>query len=337
MVWPVEVPNLPDGGEPVAALQTTWVEPAYLETDTSWCTVDENGHVSSPVSATTNGGAYGAKQDGDGARPEVEVAAQQLAQQYGTAVRVKWFREDVVRRGPKRPPVGGVVDAAGHVLLRVVRNASPTHMATEDPAAQADDELWDGLVARVNHILVASSGPSPSGRPWVAVEWVHVPGPPTSPLLRGALLTEAWMLHHAARTIADPNWEGALVSPEGAAVTVRYPDGPDGVKMSVHVDAGAPLDEVVLRSYCLGAVHQGLGLVRTEAIRVDDDGEVQDLTIRSFGVLKASEMPEVTVEVAPTTGEPVPVSELVFAAVAATDWYRKEIPVRVPMKHGGMG
>ena len=52
--------------------------------------------------------------------------------------------------------------------------------------------------------------------------------------------------------------------------------------------AGDPLDEVVLRSYCIGAAHMALGWVTSEGIAVADDGESLDLTIRSFGVLRPS-------------------------------------------------
>ncbi len=70
--------------------------------------------------------------------------------------------------------------------------------------------------------------------------------------------------------------------------------------VEVEVDAGEVLDEVVLRSYCIGAAHQALGWVRSEGIAVDEDGAVHDLTIRSFGILAARDMPPVTVTVRPT-------------------------------------
>ena len=54
-----------------------------------------------------------------------------------------------------------------------------------------------------------------------------------------------------------------------------------------------PLDEVVLRSYCIGAAHMALGWVTSEGLAVDDDGDVIDLTIRSFGILRAADMPPV--------------------------------------------
>ena len=70
--------------------------------------------------------------------------------------------------------------------------------------------------------------------------------------------------------------------------------------VEVAVDAGPVLDEVVLRSYCIGATHQALGWVRSEGVAVDAEGTVRDLTIRSFGILQARAMPPVTVTHLPT-------------------------------------
>ena len=48
-----------------------------------------------------------------------------------------------------------------------------------------------------------------------------------------------------------------------------------------------------------------MGWVTSERLAVDDDGEVQDLTIRSFGVLRATETPPIDVEIDPASaGEP---------------------------------
>ena len=53
---------------------------------------------------------------------------------------------------------------------------------------------------------------------------------------------------------------------------------------------------MVLRSYVIGAAHMALGWVTSEGLAVDDDGEVGDLTIRSFGILRAADMPSVEVD-----------------------------------------
>ena len=68
------------------------------------------------------------------------------------------------------------------------------------------------------------------------------------------------------------------------------------VGVDVRLAAGDPLDEIVLRSYAIGAAHMALGWVLTESIAVDPEtGEVHDLTIRSFGIIRARDMPPVSI------------------------------------------
>ena len=99
--------------------------------------------------------------------------------------------------------------------------------------------------------------------------------------------------------------------------------------------AGEVLDQVVLRSYVVGAVHQALGWVRSEGVATAPDGTVLDLTIRSFGILNAREMPEVEVEVEESSGPAVPVSDAVFAAVATAAWSAAGFPPDWPTERGG--
>jgi CO/xanthine dehydrogenase Mo-binding subunit len=111
--------------------------------------------------------------------------------------------------------------------------------------------------------------------------------------------------------------------PDGAVAGARVHLDPDrGVitGVDVRVAAGAVLDEVVLRSYCVGATHMALGWVLTEGIAVDADGEVLDLTIRSFGILRPKGMPPVDVVILDDDGPPSSGSDAVFAAVAAASW-----------------
>jgi CO/xanthine dehydrogenase Mo-binding subunit len=93
-------------------------------------------------------------------------------------------------------------------------------------------------------------------------------------------------------------------------------------RVDVRIAAGDPLDEVVLRSYAVGAVHMALGWVLTESIAVDPDtGDVHDLTIRSFGIIRARDVPPVHIEVLDEPGPPLArASDAVFAAVAAATW-----------------
>ncbi len=103
--WPLELPV----GDWVRTLRTTWVEPAYLETDAAWC--EPGGESSSPIA---NAGAFGAKLDSP-----VSAAAQRLANEHGQAVLALAGREDATRWGPKRPPMAAGIRADGTGIVRV--------------------------------------------------------------------------------------------------------------------------------------------------------------------------------------------------------------------------
>jgi xanthine dehydrogenase small subunit len=275
---PLDVP----AGDWDLTLRTTWVEPAYLEVDASWCSP---GGV--PASPLANGGAFGGK-----VASPAPAAAARLAAEHGRPVRVLLSREDTVRLGAKRPPVAAGVRAGGTGRLRVVRTP--------------------GVAAAVAAVA-----------PGLEVEEVDVAGPPTSAALRGAGWAEAAVL---AAGLAGRR-EVSVTSPAGARARAVVDD--DGA-VHVGVVAGPVLDEVVLRSYCVGAAHMALGWVRREGIAVDEAGVVHDLTIRSFGILRASEMPPVEVEVETSGGPPVSGSDAVFAAVAAAEWVRQGCPPEWP-------
>jgi xanthine dehydrogenase small subunit len=129
-----------------------------------------------------------------------------------------------------------------------------------------------------------------------------------------------------------------IVSPDGGWATATI--AADG-SIDLRVAAGSALDDVVLRSYCVGAAHQALGWVTSEGIAVGPDGTVHDLTIRSFGILRAAETPAVRVEIVPAgqppPGRPGPApvapvngSDAAFAAVAAAVWIARGLPPAWP-------
>ena len=279
--WPLDVP--PGAWE--RTLRTTWVEPAYLETDAAWC---EPGGT--PTSPLANGGAFGGK-EGSG----VAAAARALADEHGRPVRVLYAREDAVRRGPKRPPIAAGVRADGTGELRVVRT--------------------DGIAAAITAVA-----------PGLVVEEVEVPGPPTSSRLRAAGWAEAAVLAASLTEGAD-GWD-QVRSPGGAVAWAIVDER--GVRVTVR--CGDPLDEVVLRSYCIGAAHMALGWVRHEGIAVDEEGECLDLTVRSFGVLRAGDTPRIEVTVLDEDAPPVNGSDAVFAAVAAAAWRHAGFPAAWPTR-----
>jgi aerobic-type carbon monoxide dehydrogenase small subunit (CoxS/CutS family) len=277
LTWPIELP----AGDWVRTLQTTWVEPGYLEPDASWCLPGGE-----PATLLANGGAFGGKVDS-----EVQAVARRLAGEHGRAVRVAYTREDVVRLAPKRPPIAAGVLADGTGMVRVARTP--------------------GIAAAVASVA-----------PGLAVEEVEVAGPPTSAALRAAGWAEAAILLASLRAGPD-----TVTSPAGATATATV----DEAGVHVRVRCGEPLDEVVLRGYCTGAAHMALGWVRSEGLAVDADGVPLDLTIRSFGILRAQDVPPITIEIESDDRVPLNGSDAVFAAVAAAAWRTAGYPPRWPL------
>ena len=286
------MPSCPPGG---VQLATQWVEPAYLEPDASWC---EPGGV--PASPLANGGAFGGK-----VHSVAPLAARELADRFGRAVRVVYSREDVVRLGPKRPPIAAVAVARDGVV-----------------------EI-DGVIAR--GAGAPRVWPTPDGVE-VRARWteIDVAGPPVSSDLRAVGLAEQAVLVAGAL-----DREVEVVTPNGSRASARVTvDNGKVTGVDVEIAAGDPLDEVVLRSYSVGAAHMGLGWVTSEGLAVDAaTGEIHDLTIRSFGVLRASETPPISVTI---VDDPAPArarsTDAVFAAVAAATWNALGRPITFPAR-----
>ena len=226
------------------------------------------------------------------------TAARRVADETGRAVRVLFSRPDATRLGPKRPPVAGGADADGRGRLG-------------GPDAGASPVPWRRW-----------------RRVW-RVEEVDVRGPATSSADprrgRGRGAGPARRRPRGHRSRAAPGRPG----PPTAHV------GESGDTIEVEVSCGHPLDEVVLRSYCIGAAHMAYSLVTSEAIAVDGDGAVADLTVRSFGVVPAARSrPAVHVRIIPSDAEPVNGSDAVFVAVAAATWLARGCPPTWPTDRG---
>ena len=171
------------------------------------------------------------------------------------------------------------------------------------PEGGVPDDDWAAVVAEVTRVA-----------PGLVLEPVPLLGPPTSFDLRGAVWAEAAVVAACARWSVSPGWRSEqdlrceITAPGGGRAVARcLTDG----SVEVEVDAGPVVDEVVLRSYAIGAAHQALGWVGSEGIAVDAAGLVHDLTIRSFGILRARDTPPVTVSVRPSDGPMVNGSDAV--------------------------
>ena len=288
---PINMPEPPPGTQWDVQLATCWTEPAYLETDAAWCA--PGGNPSDPLA---NGGAFGGK-----TTSPVRDEAQRLANDRGQPVRVLWSREDTVRRGPKRPPIAAGLHADGTGIVRIART----------PGA-----------AQLLHSVL----------PQAKIEEVDIPGPPTSMDLRAAVWAEAQMLTAALNRLQAGNPRETttatveVTSPEGAKASATVT--PDSIEL--HIEAGDPLDITTLRSYAIGATHMAWSWVSSESLTVNPNGEIQDLTIRSFGIARSADTPHIEVTIEPSKQSPVPAGDTVFAAVAAATWLARGAPPHLP-------
>jgi xanthine dehydrogenase small subunit len=299
---PLPLPECPSGG---VRLATGWVEPAYLEPDASWCAPGGE-----PATQLANGGAFGGKESSVAPR-----AARELAVRLGRPVRVLLSREDVVRHGPKRPPIAATATFDGNAVTvrgRVARGGETAFAQTIDvPYPIHVDQKWE---------------PVPIVGPPIATHLRAAGAAEVAVLVEGALaearVDRAALLRddRAARALLD-----TCASSSGGAIAgarVHLDDTGALERVEVRVSAGDPLDEVVLRSYAVGATHMALGWVLSEGIAVDPEtGDVRDLTIRSFGVIRAKDTPPIDVTIVDDDGPPRPrSSDAVFSAVAAAAW-----------------
>jgi hypothetical protein len=160
--------------------------------------------------------------------------------------------------------------------------------------------------------------------PGVDVEFTDVVGPSVAASLRGSGWAEVAALVSSLDAGID-----SVTAPAGGRASAEF--RADG-SLQLVVRAGTALDEVVLRSYCIGAAHMALGIVRREGVAVDDEGVPLDLTIRSFGILRSDEMPHVDVTIEGEEAEPVAASDAVFAAVLAAAWREAGFPGDLPAR-----
>jgi hypothetical protein len=270
---------LPDVDGAVVRLQTTFVEPAYLEPDTSWC--EPGGEPASPFA---NAGAFGAKRNSP-----IREDARQRAEEEQRPVLLTWPREEVVRRGAKRPPLALALRSDGSGVVRIGRT----------PGSDEYSDFVESLRLQF---------------PLIEFEIETIVGPRCGITHRGAVVAE--VLAALAVVSAEPGKALSVSSANGASARVAMSDG----MVSVHVSAGDPLCTSTLRSYAIGAVHQGLSMVLSEGIALDENGEVLDLTIRSFGILSAAQMPPVDVTLEKNESEPVACGVVVMAAAMAACW-----------------
>ena len=189
---PPLAPPVPAAGG--VRLSTSWVEPAYLEPDASWCVPGGD-----PMSPLANGGAFGGK-----IASPVSAAARELADRTGRAVRVVYAREDVVRLGPKRPPIAATAwfdGATVHVRGAAVGDPRAFTVPIEWPYRLEEDGDWTSAT---------------------------VPGPATASTARAAGLAERAVLLEGALHVADTDRVALVRDDRGASVLLDTCVAADG-------------------------------------------------------------------------------------------------------------
>ena len=207
------------------ALATSWVEPAYLEPDASWCT--PGGEPASPLA---NGGAFGGKEHS--LAPRRCARARRSLRTHG-AGRVR-------TRGRRAARAQAAADRGGRGRARRPRRDRrggrarwyPTRACGPSPYARGRRALARGRRRRsAGECRPARGRPRRTGRAG-----------------RGRA-------RRAHVDVVDPERSHAPASASTVAATRST--GRRG-----RLAAGDPLDETVLRSYAIGAAHMALGWVR---------------------------------------------------------------------------
>jgi CO/xanthine dehydrogenase Mo-binding subunit len=128
-----------------------------------------------------------------------------------------------------------------------------------------------------------------------------------------------------------------------AQLVVADPDTGEIEKVHAVHDVGRVVNPSLCEGQVQGAVHMGLGYALTEEFPTDDEGRPTKMTLRSLGILRAKDMPEVEVQLveAPQPRAPygikgvgeiglVPTAGAVAAALHAVDGkWRTRLPMQV--------
>ena len=209
---------------------------------------------------SANGGAFGGK-----VRSPVAGAARALADQHGRPVRVLLSREDTVRLGPEAPAGRRrACGADGSGVIRVVRTPGIAE-AIASVAPELDVEEVD-----VRRTADVGRRCGPPGGPRPSVLLAGLPG----------------ARRHRSRSPDGRGGRGRRSTPTGRS------------RVRVALRRSARRGRAALATASAPPTWR-FGWVTSEGLAVDADGAVHDLTIRSFGVLRAVDTPPIDVEIEP--------------------------------------
>ena len=239
------------------ALATSWVEPAYLEPDASWCA--PGGEPATPLA---NGGAFGGKV-GVAGRARRRASSPTST---GRTVRVVFSREDVVRLGPKRPPIAATAACDDGTRARCAASSPAMPRPFVAPIAWPYDldrgrRVVERARRRATDVVRRARGRARRARGARSKARCTPPASIASRSSRDARARAVLLDTCVARRERRARRRARRC----ATTTGRI------ARVDVRVAAGDPLDAIVLRSYAIGAAHMALGWVLTEGLAVDPD------------------------------------------------------------------
>ena len=262
--------DCPDGG---VRLATSWVEPAYLEPDASWC--EPGGEPASPLA---NGGAFGGKEHSRRARRRARARRRSSVARCASSTRAKTSCASArSARRSRRPRSGATVgcEIEGMSLRvwcprrspRAVRRRGRTRAGAR---SRCRVRRSAASCARSGSRSRRCSSKARSTRPASTV--------PRSPTTRRCSTRSS----SRRREHAPVRVSRSTARPDDSSVS-RCASRP-AIRSTRSCCAPTRSARRTWRS----------GWVLTESIAVDPDtGEVHDLTIRSFGIIRARDMPPV--------------------------------------------
>ena len=127
-----------------------------------------------------------------------------------------------------------------------------------------------------------------------------------------------------------------------AQLVIADPETGDIEKVVAVHDVGRVVNTTLCEGQVEGAVHMGLGYALTQEFPTDDAGMPTNMTLRSLGILRAKDIPEIEVKLveAPQPGAPygvkgvgeiglVPTAGAVAAALHEVDGkWRNRLPMK---------
>ena len=259
-------------------LATSWVEPAYLEPDASWC--EPGGEPASPLA---NGGAFGGKEHSLRARRRARARDARSAARCASSTRARTSCGSARSARRSRRPRCGATDAS-----------RSTARAVRDRARRRARRAY-GMRGR--RALASGRRPGPAGRRRAArVRARRAGGARRGRARRGRR-------RPIGRSPTTPRCSTRSSSRRRARAPARGSTFDDATGRARPASRCGSRRAIRSTRPCCGRTRsarrtwRSAGCSPSRSRSIPTTGEVHDLTIRSFGIIRARDMPPVTITI----------------------------------------